>query len=362
LSCGGLERPERNGELSVLAIVAWTPKDCQFCLDTVMALDHNTKRTGVTGRRKMNYLIDDLVPTNQVHVLSGSPGVGKSAFIVSLIKKLQTTDELFGRKIRRPPFIGLLVADRSWGDYEQWFTRCGIPPVPHTHIQDGADTDLRRLEQAKTAEARINYLVECWQRLNPPRGSLLLADPISAFIKGNLNDYSNVFSYMMWLSRKVEQEDWTVIGVLHGGKQKGNPDERYVRPQDRILGSAAFNGCAGTSMYLAAKEETTSGSPELTVAPHRVESWTCKLQWSEPGPTGTLEITNELVVHETSPGKLAEFAERFPAGLEISTNAIIEQAPELSRRTITNYLRRAEKAGLLKQPKRGLWVRSMEES
>ncbi len=49
-----------------------------------------------------------------------------------------------------------------------------------------------------------------------------------------------------------------MIGTAHAAKQKADKNERYLRPQDRILGSTALFGYTDTQMYLAAPDETGS--------------------------------------------------------------------------------------------------------
>lgn len=102
--------------------------------------------------------------------------------------------------------------------------------------------------------------------LNPPPGAHLFIDPLAPlFITGNQNRARDVAASMVGLSRIIEERQINITGICHFSKQKGNKNDRYARPQDRISGSGAFSGFSDTQIYLV--------DPELPLQPYYLLGW-----------------------------------------------------------------------------------------
>jgi hypothetical protein len=234
-----------------------------------------------TPPRRLQDIISDVLPAQQLHLIAGAPGAGKTAFVFWLLAQLRDGKKVFGLETRKPAFIGFIASDRTWDSHERWAQTVGYADIPKFSVVDDPTLSLEKLDDKKVSK-HVEFLRMLIQKCNggedPPRDSLLILDPISLFIGGDMNRYLSVFRHMIEISQMCKAQGWTILATAHASKQKGSKDERYVRPQDRILGTAAFLGCAGTVCYLATPEETEDEiDPEFTWAPHHAPMATMRL-------------------------------------------------------------------------------------
>lgn len=230
-----------------------------------------------------NLAADQWLPKNQLHLLAGPTHGGKSTLAAQLVAALVRGTEWFGLQ---PPYfageIAVFVTDRSWTDSGHWYRRLGLR-IPYWSILDHESTSLRELfagtTKTVTHSAWQDYLqtvVEEKLKLGPD--SLLLIDVVNPLMGGEINSYDRVFAALGDLNRYLQRRKVTCIGVGHAGKVKGNQADRYARAIDRIAGSAAMLGAAGTAMHVAVEEETgVEGIQALTVVPRRLASRTIHL-------------------------------------------------------------------------------------
>lgn len=246
--------------------------------------DYPYERT--TERRDV---IPKLMPAWQVHLFSGASGSGKTTLAAQLLAAISRGEPFFDWQPRKVSFIGVLAADREWGDHRQWFEEAGIGDVPaHSLVDDPA----RGLAWVRQFRGRRHMLFRelvkalAQQHLGQdslPPDSLLLLDPVSLFLGGELNHYDRVFQHMLDMNQYALQNQVTVLAIAHAAKQKADKRERYTRPQDRVAGSTAQTACAGTTFHLAPPSETEEDWAELTAVPHHAQAATLRLDRGHRG-------------------------------------------------------------------------------
>lgn len=296
--------------------------------------------------------IPGIIPAKSVSLIAGASGVGKTALTAEWCARFLEGRTIFGHTVHKPPFVGVLVVDRKWASHGQWFAAVGHPEIPHYSYQDDLDLNWN-LFHLKTELVKL--LDHGIQSIKAPRGSIILVDPISMFIPGNLIDYKATAIGLGAINRYCEAKGITLLGTAHMGKQKGEKKDRYARPQDRILGSAALSGFTDTQMYLLGPDETEEEYYGFGWVPHHAPAATYEL---------TRDPSNGLFIpyysHDVDQDRLG-LLKMIPESLEgIPAKDIVQDAGEtlrLARATVYRYLQELRQLGHLKQPKAGRWYR-----
>lgn len=210
--------------------------------------------------------IPHLMPFGSISTLSGASGVGKTAFMASqIVAPLLKGDPVFGEPTNKPVAIGMLACDRPWRDHSAWFEKAGISDLPHCSLRD-EDYAWDILRDWRKIPEIFGKLVDS---IGLPPGSLLLVDPLPLFIPGRLIDYKDVAIGLGQLDNQIRRRGLTMLGIFHTSKQKSNKQDRYMRPQDRILGSSALIGYSETAFYLLSPDEAERKAYEFGAIPHQ---------------------------------------------------------------------------------------------
>lgn len=244
-----------------------------------------------------------------VNLLAGMPGVGKSAFLAWFLVRMRDGLEIFGHRPTTIAKMAIVSVDRSWHQSSQlWLELAGFGDIAHYCLQDDMEFVVDRLENKR---GRMQILREALDRLTPlPFGSLVVVDPIAPFLGGNLLDYDACMVACTKIRRVCRERGITIIGVSHAGKQKNDKKERYLRLQDRIVGSTAQFGYTDTAMYLASPEETGEKFYTFMWNPHHAPAAAYQLGRSADGlfvPWGESSVAIEedtllKIVPETPDG------------------------------------------------------------
>jgi hypothetical protein len=273
------------------------------------------------------------------------PGVGKTAFLAWFLTQIRRQGDVFGHTPAVLPKIVVVSVDRSWHQSSKlWFDLVDWPDIPHYCLQDDDAFNPDRLENRR---ARLVILREALDHLAPlPFGSLVLIDPIAPFLGGNLLDYDTCMVACTRIRRVCRERAITVIGVSHAGKQKNDKRERYLRLQDRIVGSTAQFGYTDTAMYLASPEETGEKFYTFMWNPHHA-------------PAAAFPMGRDLQglfvpwLESVDASEEAALLQAFPAAPEVISPAALVLASGLSRSSVMRRLRALIQEGQVDQPEYG---------
>jgi hypothetical protein len=196
--------------------------------------------------------------------LAGAPHLGKTTLLAGWCAAWRDGRPICGHQTNPPPKIGVLAGDRGWQSTQQWFAKAGYPDIAHYSLRDCQTTPW---ETFRSHWRQIpTYLATCLDQLDLPPGSLVIVDPLALWIAGNVNDYKACAIGLGQIDQIIRPRELTLIMVHHQGKQKGGAENRYIRPQDRILGSAALIGYSDTTIYML-------GPEDLSTDRHPVDYW-----------------------------------------------------------------------------------------
>lgn len=197
-------------------------------------------------------LIESILPAGSLNLLSGGSGVGKTAFIADWCARFRDGRSICWHPTRIPTGIGIIVGDRAWSSHKQWFDAVGFPDIAYYSLIDDPSFNWERLNNRSILPQLFEEAI-VKLRLGP--GALIIIDPISLFMDGNLIGFRQTAIGMAQLKKVIMRQNVTVIGIVHTAKQKADKKDRYVRPQDRILGSGAQAAFSDTTMFLVGPEE-----------------------------------------------------------------------------------------------------------
>lgn len=204
-----------------------------------------------------------------------------------------------GHATNRVPWWGAIVLDRGASDRRNWWRIAGIP-----HLATGetlplyslTDDPVLRPDSLHKIKDLLGFVEKQIDRLNPPEGGVLTIDVANPLAGNSHGSYLSSFAAGWALSRIAHERELTIFAVMHGGKQIGAQEQRYVRLTDRIIAGSGFLGAIGTCAYLASAEESGNrGYQEFAWSPHHAASEVFRLKRTENGLYAMWESSAEKV-------------------------------------------------------------------
>lgn len=314
-----------------------------------------------------------LLPAGGVTILSGATGIGKTALVAALVKTIIDGNQKF---LDAPvqatcKKVGLICTDRDWQESRYWYDKAGVGESEAFQaycLQDDYGIQWKRFIKP---ENHVALFCEALDTLKLPAHGTVIVDPISPFLGSNLSDYSKTFAAIAPLNQTLKKRQLTAVGLHHVMKMKGDKKDRYVRPQDRILGSTAIASFTNTQIYLVGPEET--GKPYYLVGyvPHNAKAKEFKYDRDDEGRFIPYAGNEAPVVQiEGTDEEVAELFNLFPTIGPIQASKLDEKAlthfaaegrPKTVR-TLQRWRKTLEEKKLIYSPSKGLWMRGQPES
>jgi hypothetical protein len=226
--------------------------------------------------------IPHIIPHGSICTFSGPPHVGKTTMLAQWCARWREGLDICGHPTNCPPKIAILAADRRWQSAQQTFTAAGCGDIAHLSLRDEAATNWKAFRfWQKLPEIFHEYI----KRLELPPGSLLIAEPLSLWLAGNLIDYKSVAIGLGELDQVIRRHQITLIGVFHHAKERGSAEDQYVHAHERILGSGAQIGFSDTTIYMLGPKSLGNGKKP---ADHYLLGWL-----SHNAPEETFKFTRQ---------------------------------------------------------------------
>jgi len=295
-------------------------------------------------------VIPYLLPGGGISILAGSPNVGKTALLATLVRDLRDQRLIFGHQPRALPGIGVINTDRGWAKGAGlWFARAGYGDVVYYSLSDDRTFNMKRLRKRLD---RTDILFSFIDGLFLPPESLVYVDPISIFLGGNLLDYDACAIATGEIRAYLRERRLTMLAAAHSAKLRANKQDRYMRMQDQVLGSTAISGFTDSALYLASPQETGKAYYTLVWHPHGSKEERYYLERDEQG----LFIPYTGVDTGTQMRVLALFPDN---GGEVGLTALVEAAGAipLSKATVKRGIDALLDDGTIERVKHGLYRR-----
>lgn len=285
-------------------------------------------------------------------LLAGPSQLGKTAMIAGWCGRWKDGRSICHHPVTKPTAIGVLVVDRKQDSHKQWFARAGWPDVPMYSYRDDPKTNWDFFLAKDRLKSLLLYGLDQLRQQGCGPGSLIIVDPLSPFIAGNLMDYKQTLVGVAKLDQICSENKITMLGIVHMAKQKGQEKDRYSRPQDRILGSAALGGFTDTQMYMLGPEDTTHGNYELGWIPHNAPEESFAFERTEDGLFQLAGPTAEEL--ETRDAIML----LFPGDNPLRTKEIIAFLPLKAKRTIERMLSQLVQEAKIERISYGVYKRA----
>lgn len=192
--------------------------------------------------------IPGILPFGTVTVFAGAPGAGKTTLLADWCRSWRDGLPILGHATTRPTAFAYICGDRRWASYAPMFEAVGFADIPHYVLAEDASISLADLRKPFKAHDRFDKALDALQVVP---GTIVLVDPAAPlYITGDTNRTCDVASSLIGFSRRCSEREITILATAHFSKQKADPRQRYLRPQDRISGSTSFAGFSDTQIYL----------------------------------------------------------------------------------------------------------------
>ena len=294
--------------------------------------------------------LPNIIPAGGISLLAGAPNVGKTALMASIARWFRDGLPIFGHQPSPLSAIGVINADRGWArGAGVWFERAGFPEVKYYSMADDPAFDPRSLRRKFERTQRLLDMID---KLQLPPAGLVFVDPISLFLGGNLLDYDCCAVSCHEIRKGLGQRGLSLQGNSHSSKLKGRQEDRYVRLQDRILGSTAIYGFSDTQMYLASPEECDKAYYSFL--------WNSHLAPAELFPLERDEQGLFVPYSGADQGNCTRVLALFPEdGAEISFAALTELADAipLTARTLRRVVETLIERERVRRLKHGIYAR-----
>jgi len=299
--------------------------------------------------------IPGIIPFGSICTFAGASGVGKTALYASWVRRWLDGQDICGHPTNKPTEIGVLVGDRRWASHRQWLDAAGVQEgeIKHYSLRDDDSFPWNDLRLWPKVSDLFNRALD---KLDLKPGALLLTDPMALWLPGRTNDYKDVAIGLGVMDRCIKPRFLTNIGIFHQSKQIADKSQQYVRPQDKILGSAATIGFSDTAMYLLGPEDLDTNYYGFGWVPHNALAETFKFTRDAWGLFVPYEAPDEY-------DRIEAVYDAIPKDEHgISTGQLLHRLQllklDIARRTIFLCLKKLVEDGRVIQVRRGLYRRA----
>lgn len=197
------------------------------------------------------FLIEGILPANEMHLLGGSSGSGKTTLVFQTLADWQDGNPVFGHQSNPVPY-SYLSLDRSRSSVTRTLERLGLEKrIERILCQDSfkkTNTPLAIIDAAQKEHSdSLFFVVEGFQTLAGDKS----------------NSYAPVANLLRWSTLICTERGITILGVCHSPKMK--VDESFQHSRELILGSVAWGAYSDTIITVQLEEST--GNVTVRVSP-----------------------------------------------------------------------------------------------
>lgn len=259
------------------------------------------------------FLIDGILPANEVHLLGGSSGSGKTTLVFQTLADWQQGKPVFGHESHPVPYCYVSL-DRSRSSVTRTLERLGL------------QSDITRLvcqedisEDSTTVSAVIKDALKRF-----PDSKLIVIEGFQLLAGDQGNKYTSVAKSLKSAARICSTRKLTVLGICHSPKMR--MDEGFQHPREMLLGSVSWGAYSDTVITLNLDELT--GIIQTTIMPRNAPSEQHELKF---GVNGILEP----FVRAGKRGQIVQRIHSLPTGRPITRVEILQwgKATNIGTRT-----------------------------
>lgn len=174
-------------------------------------------------------LIEGILPANEIHLLAGPTGAGKTRWLFQTLIRWQAGQSILGHHANPVSWV-YVASDRT--------------SVSAKRTLDSMKIDPSKIEfiAAWDKQLTLNQIID-----HAEGSHLIVIESFGSFVDHPATS-TNVKRFMQAVSKMIRDSNQTIIGVMESPKQK--PKERYGNPRQRISGVASWGHFAETVMLV----------------------------------------------------------------------------------------------------------------
>lgn len=205
------------------------------------------------------FLIDGILPANEVHLLGGSSGSGKTTLIFQTLATWQRGEDVFGHRSYPVPYTYVSL-DRSRSSVNRTLQRLDLQSdITRTLCQ----------EDLKSTENTIHAIVNTGLKRHKD-SRLFVIEGYQTIVGDASNKYSQVSSLLRKSATLCVDKQITLLGITHSPKMK--VDEAFQHSREMILGSVAWGAYSDTVITVQLDE--AAGNVTVKILPRNAASET----------------------------------------------------------------------------------------
>jgi len=215
------------------------------------------------------FLIEGILPANEVHLLGGSSGSGKTTFMFQvLLAEWQKGNPVFGHASHPIPYSYVSI-DRSRSSVTRTLERLGLTDqITRIICQEELPEDCMQVGSVLRETVRQH-----------PDSKLIIIEGFQLLAGEAGNKYNSVARTLKAAARLCTKHNLTIIGVCHSPKMK--VEEGFQHPREMLLGSVSWGAYSDTVITLNLEELT--GVITVHVLPRNAASEQHEMHFGENG-------------------------------------------------------------------------------
>lgn len=270
---------------------------------------------------KFEYLIEDVFPTQEIHLIAGPSGAGKSTWLLKFIDNWRQGKSFFSHAATPLPFM-YISYDRSRKGVLRVFQRLHLNPADfNLYVPTGTD-------KVTALKTKLNALLD----KHPDIRVFFIEGFATKVPDGKINDQKIVADFLGQLQELCEARNITIFGVVHTAKTREK--DRYDNPRQRISGTIAWAGYSETIVIVEPKspDNPADTTRRLMILPRNA-----------PEVTKEFAFVNGELIEKKPPkpaqDQVAAWLVQQPVGREFAPEAVV-LATGLPKTTVGEILKR----------------------
>jgi len=289
---------------------------------------------------RQSYLIEEVLPENELHIFAGPSGAGKTRLLFQGLQEWQQSGTFLGFKCKPFPETLYLACDRSKASVEETLSSFPAMRLDWDSIRGQGITSLNTLKS------------------DHPKVKFLIIDGIATLVPdGKVNEYGAVATFLCTLGKFCTANRITILGIGHSAKTKET--ERYSNPRQRILGSVAWAAYAETIFNLEPikPDDPTQSARRLFIGPRNHREHIINLEMKD----GILipvfnPIIEEAITFSKNESIIYGIVSTAPEPIERQTVVVEGEKLGLSRSTTDRCLTSLVLKRVLRREQYGVFV------